>query len=352
MPRSKRPRSPDMDEGRPPTATNRSGQTPKCPRSAYKKRDREWTCDACDSRVKTVTTGCQTILRPKKKSARTQYSGPRKVDKDEPWHTTATLEDLNTSLITESSEITVNFSDSMDSSYAATSSKNSSRQSSFNEDQGSSQENKFLVAESALLRIINHRMGTFINIVQKCDFCSHKRSWNSQPFVGSIPAGNLLLSAAILFAGAIPSEAMRIFEFLKMVLPPAMNYTFLEAKKQEGYFEEVRLGGDSIVVAGDGRADSPGHSAKYVIYSTVDVNTGKVVNMEIVQSNEVLSSYHMELEGLKRTNDMLQENGIKMESIITDRHTQVTKWVKENLSDCTHYYDIWHCAKGKYVSFL
>ncbi|KAK3585759.1 hypothetical protein CHS0354_010518 [Potamilus streckersoni] len=35
----------------------------------------------------------------------------------------------------------------------------------------------------------------------------------------------------------------------------------------------------------------------------------------------------------------------------TTTGTHVTQWVKDNLSDCTHNYDIWHYAKG-YVDSL
>ena len=64
------------------------------------------------------------------------------------------------------------------------------------------------------------------------------------------------------------------------------------------------------------------------------------------QKNEVNSSYHMELEGLKRGISWLNQNGINLDTLITDRHSQVTKWVREELTDVTHYFDVWHIAKG------
>ena len=33
-------------------------------------------------------------------------------------------------------------------------------------------------------------------------------------------------------------------------------------------------------------------------------------------------------------------------SLVTDRHYQIAKWVRENLPDTDHRYDIWHMAKG------
>ena len=70
----------------------------------------------------------------------------------------------------------------------------------------------------------------------------------------------------------------------------------------------------------------------------------------IWQCTEVNNSHWCELEGLKRIMKMLMEDyKLQIDSIVTDRHTQVAKWIKENLSDKTkiiHYFDVWHMAKG------
>lgn len=38
-----------------------------------------------------------------------------------------------------------------------------------------------------------------------------------------------------------------------------------------------------LKLAGDGRADSPGFSAKYGTYSVLDLDTNKIVHFELVQ---------------------------------------------------------------------
>lgn len=40
-----------------------------------------------------------------------------------------------------------------------------------------------------------------VQVEQECGTCEPHRTWNSQLMTGSIPSGNLLLSAAILFTG-------------------------------------------------------------------------------------------------------------------------------------------------------
>lgn len=62
------------------------------------------------------------------------------------------------------------------------------------------------------------------------------------------------------------------------------------------------------------------------------------------QSNEVGGSYHMEKEGLKRSLALLEARGVKLESIVTDRHPQIQKFLRE--TNIMHYYDVWHMEKG------
>ena len=38
-----------------------------------------------------------------------------------------------------------------------------------------------------------------------------------------------------------------------------------------------------LVIGGDGRSDSPGHSAKYGSYSMLELNLNKIVDIQLVQ---------------------------------------------------------------------
>ena len=54
-----------------------------------------------------------------------------------------------------------------------------------------------------------------MRVIQSCNDCRKKRVWESQPFIGTRPAGNVLLSSAILYTGSLPSKALRLFQVLK-----------------------------------------------------------------------------------------------------------------------------------------
>ena len=53
----------------------------------------------------------------------------------------------------------------------------------------------------------------------------------------------------------------------------------------------------------------------------------------------------MELEGLKMAITNLQEAGLMIDSLVTDRHPSVNKWLHDNMPAIKHYYDIWPLQK-------
>lgn len=52
----------------------------------------------------------------------------------------------------------------------------------------------------------------------------------------------------------------------------------------------------------------------------------------------------MEKDGLRRSLDRLEESGVKLDCIVTDRHPQIQKFLKDR--KIIHCYDVWHMAKG------
>ncbi|XP_021351033.1 uncharacterized protein LOC110448878 [Mizuhopecten yessoensis] len=118
--------------------------------------------------------------------------------------------------------------------------------------------------------------------------------------------------------------------------------------QQSVYMANIKRNGSSIKLGGDARCSSPGHTAKYGSYTVMDVQTAKVVDTQLVQSNEVKNSYNMELEGLKRCLQFLQDDGVQVTDIVTDRHSQVKKYLRTDHPTVNHWFDVWHVAKGVY----
>ena len=58
----------------------------------------------------------------------------------------------------------------------------------------------------------------------------------------------------------------------------------------------------------------------------------------------------MEKEGLERVLNFLEDQNLTVETLITDRHKQINKWLRKNHPSIGHYFDIWHVAKGYAVA--
>ena len=55
----------------------------------------------------------------------------------------------------------------------------------------------------------------------------------------------------------------------------------------------------------------------------------------------------MELEGLKRSVAFVNSEDLVIGQLVTDRHRQIAKWLRGELPDTLHLYDVWHVAKGR-----
>ena len=54
----------------------------------------------------------------------------------------------------------------------------------------------------------------------------------------------------------------------------------------------------------------------------------------------------MELEGLVRALNFLIDSQVQIGTIITDRHKQINKYLRQKHPGIEHRYDVWHISKG------
>ena len=126
-------------------------------------------------------------------------------------------------------------------------------------------------------------MGTYLHIEQSCSLCTNKFTWDSQPFVKCQPAGNILLSASILFSGALPAKVLRVLDnfgcaticertfFLHQRKYLQLAVSSVWEKHQSILLQQLRREKRALIIGGDGRADSPGHSAKFGSYTMMEL---------------------------------------------------------------------------------
>jgi len=76
---------------------------------------------------------------------------------------------------------------------------------------------------------ISDTRGTCVAVTQDCSHCGNRWTRRSQPFIRDTPAGNLLLSASILFSGAIPTKVFHPLDHLNMAC--IKDRTFFDHQK-------------------------------------------------------------------------------------------------------------------------
>ena len=195
--------------------------------------------------------------------------------------------------------------------------------------------------------------GSSLKISVTCmNHCSY--TWSSQPSASGLAVGNLLIAAAILFSGMTYQRFIQWSSLLNVATISqatfyAIQRTYLWPVIQEAWIthQESLLAGlaqTPLKLAGDGRCDSPGHNAKYGTYTMLDTESDKIVAFEIVQKSEVNNSACMEKEGLIRCFKKLQDHGVTVEQLATDRHPQIVCHMKK--INTAHQFDIWHVSKS------
>ncbi|XP_078352898.1 uncharacterized protein LOC144637699 [Oculina patagonica] len=230
-------------------------------------------------------------------------------------------------------------------------------------------EKKFIVFDSCLSTLLKRcpecgdiiaqherkTTGSMLSVKLTCH-SGHTINWDSQPVVKRKPLGNLLLAASILFTGNTFAAISRFascfnlqffsesvfYDTQQKYLFPVINEAWeAESRRQI----EMLCAKEVVNLDGDGRCDSPGHSAKYGTYTLMEEDTGNVVAFNVVQVSEVTSSNAMEKEGFSRCIELLESKDVTISRIATDRHVTITSCMARNHPHINHQHDVWHLSK-------
>ena len=133
-----------------------------------------------------------------------------------------------------------------------------------------------------------------LSIVTECSKCGETYTWKSQPdLMGRFPAGNLLLSFAVLCAGASIRKVLLVFRHMGVLAFHEPTYYYHQRhllipsivafwkKYQSRLLEQLK--NKEVVLAGDGRHDSMGHSAKYGTYTMFCCTIGLIIHIVLVK---------------------------------------------------------------------
>lgn len=97
----------------------------------------------------------------------------------------------------------------------------------------------------------------------------------------------------------------------------------IEDAWEESRRELMKGVANGVILAGDGRMDSPGHSAQFCTYSLMDHDRKCVLSMQCIDVRQAKHSNDMERVGLLKAIDDLRRLGVKIGEVVTDGHIQI-----------------------------
>ena len=173
--------------------------------------------------------------------------------------------------------------------------------------------------------------------------------WAAQPSCDKVRVGNLMLASSLLLSGNLYAKVGLMFNFCnlqyfssalfnqyqKLYIIPAINKFWEQHQKQ--LWEEKA--GKEVVISGDGRNYSPGHSAQYCTYSLADMDDQAILQINFVDVREASGkSNNMERIGFERGMDVLLTSTIVLKEVVTDGHLEIGVLMSK------FYYSIGHCG--------
>ena len=78
----------------------------------------------------------------------------------------------------------------------------------------------------------------------------------------------------------------------------------------------------------------------------MDKNTSRINAFSLIQVTEAGDSIRMERMGFKKGLTFLKVQGIIPEQIMIDRHTQIRKFMREEVPNINHQFDVCHLVKN------
>lgn len=200
-------------------------------------------------------------------------------------------------------------------------------------------------------------VGSAVQLVWICTGGHTVYTWNSQPKIKRMFSGNLLMSAVILISGNNFQKISLMAKFLNLGMISSTTHHRIQrlftAPVINSSYQQMMMAilqrhrGKEIIIAGDGRNDSPGHSAMYCTYSFMEYETKDIISSVIIDKRMTqLNSTAMEKEGFIRALQYLLENDIDVKEVCTDAHPQITALLRERYPQICHSYDTWHGAKN------
>ncbi|KAF4514207.1 UNVERIFIED_CONTAM: hypothetical protein B566_EDAN019252 [Ephemera danica] len=198
--------------------------------------------------------------------------------------------------------------------------------------------------------------GSMLSVTTNC-INNHIVKWDSQQVLGKQPKGNVDIAASIFLSGITLASffkfadtmglarfrATTFYNVVNKFVSPVLKQKWFDHRQEN--LKKAKNNPVGIKLAGDAQFDSPGFSAKFCIYTVMDVVTNLIIDFIVIQRGMVEGELEKAACFLLVTR-LFSYFGSKFSVLLTDRHRGVAKMMRENFPSIEHCYDIWHLAKS------
>ncbi|KAF3854201.1 hypothetical protein F7725_022256 [Dissostichus mawsoni] len=152
-------------------------------------------------------------------------------------------------------------------------------------------EKKFIVFMTCLTRLLtwchcpdcgsvdistcHNVIGSLLVITLLCASCYKKVTWNNM--------GNILLCHCRKGSAGYENHGIGDHIFTDIVPAPEKCFVAIWNMRQTFLLATFQAEGRDLVLGGDGRADSPGHCAKFGSYTMLELHANLVIDIQLVQ---------------------------------------------------------------------
>nr|XP_022344857.1 uncharacterized protein LOC111137607 isoform X2 [Crassostrea virginica] len=210
----------------------------------------------------------------------------------------------------------------------------------------------------AKVGVVKEVVASAVYLIWICQKGHTLHRWCSQPVLNrGVHSGDLMLASSVVLSGSNFQKVTMFAKFLQ--LPILSKSTFYRMQRhyivpsvrehwidhQNSVLEDFR--GLDLVILGDGRMDSPGHSAQYCSYTFMEYTTKKILCIITLDKRMVdKKSTNLERACFVKGLEFLLSKDMKIVEVVTDAHLQISSLMKKDYPDIKHSYDVWHGTKN------
>ncbi|XP_077135928.1 uncharacterized protein LOC143793134 [Ranitomeya variabilis] len=208
----------------------------------------------------------------------------------------------------------------------------------------------------AIRKIEKKRIGSFISIYVTCVDSHCYCLWESQPKIGLVPVGNLLLSSAVLCSGSSFMKTQHLFGLLGLLNISKVTYfknqvQYLFPSINQKWEEEQRknfkmLAANPVCLTGDSKYYLPSDSTKYCVYTMMDALSKKMIGFHIERVRAAVPSSSLEKRACKKVLRNLLDQKLHVKMVCTARRVGIRKMIKREFCTIIHQVDAWQMAKS------